>query len=231
MKDGDFILIEFTGRVKLTGEIFDLSSGEEAKREGIYNEKQRYGPGLVVIGAGMSMPGVEEQLKGMEPGEEREFEIPPGKAFGPRDPKLVRIISINNFYKQNMNPVPGAFVNIDGMDCKIKSVSGGRVMVDFNHPLAGRDLLYKVKIVKKLTDLKEKADRLLGYYGLKSENMLDKVKGTLEIRTEKPIPPAFQKLFGQNIKKWIPEIKEIKFSAKEGAEASKEKTEAKKEKA
>lgn len=214
MKEGDFLLIEFLGRVKLTGEIFDLSSEEEAKKAGIYNEKQKYGPGLVVIGAGMTMPGVEEQLKGMKLGDEREFEVPAEKAFGPRNRKLIKIISINNFYKQNMNPVPGAMVSIDNRDCKIKSVSGGRVMVDFNHPLAGKDLLYKARIVKKITDLKEKTDRLLDYYGLEGEKTLDKVKGTLAIKTEKPIPPAYQKVFEQNIKKWIPEIKKMEFSAK-----------------
>jgi len=223
MKEGDFILMEFTGRVKLTGEIFDLSSEEEAKKQGIYNEKQKYGPGLVVIGAKMAMPGVEEQLKEMKPGEEKEFEVPSAKAFGPRNPKLIKIISINNFYKQNLNPVPGAFINIDNRDCKIKTVSGGRVMVDFNHPLAGKDLLYKAKIVKKITDTKEKADKLLDYYGLKCES-LDQEKGIISVKTDKPIPPAFQKIFEQNIKKWIPEIKKIKFSAK--AEAKKAKPEA-----
>ncbi len=213
MKEGDFLLIEFTGRVKLTGEIFDLSSEEEAKKQGIYNEKQKYGPGLVVIGAKMAMPGVEEQLKEMKPGEEREFDVPSGKAFGPRNPKMIKIVSIANFYRQDMNPVPGAMVNIDGRDCRIKTVSGGRVMVDFNHPLAGKDLLYRAKIIKKITDLKEKTDRLLDYYGLKCES-LDQEKGILSVKTDKPIPPSFQKLFEQNIKKWIPEIKKISFSAK-----------------
>ena len=220
MKDGDFILMEFTGRVKLTGEIFDLSSEEEAKKQGIYNEKQKYGPGLVVIGAKMAMPGVEEQLKVMKVGEEKEFDVPSAKAFGPRNPKMIKIMSINNFYRQNMNPVPGAFVNIDGRDCKIKSVSGGRVMVDFNHPLAGKDLLYKARIVKKIVDIKEKADKLLDYYGLKCES-LNREKGILVVKTDKPIPPAYQKIFEQSIKKWIPEIKKINFSAKGKSEAPK----------
>ncbi len=215
MKEGDFILIEFTGRVRLTGEVFDLSSREGARKAGIYNEKHKYGPGLVVIGAGMAVPGVEEQLKDMRPGEEREFEVPSGKAFGPRNPKLIKIISIANFYRQDMNPVPGAFVNIDGRDCRIKTVSGGRVMVDFNHPLAGKDLLYRVRIVRKISDPEEKADRLLDHYGLRCEKALDKEKGILSVKTDKPMPPAFQALFRKNIRKWIPQIREIGFSAKE----------------
>ena len=168
----------------------------------------------------MAMPGVEEKLKEMKPGEEKEFEVPSAKAFGPRNPKMIKIMSINSFYRQNMNPVPGAFVNIDGRDCKIKSVSGGRVMVDFNHPLAGKDLLYKARIVKKIVDIKEKADQLLDYYGLKCES-LNSEKGILAVKTDKPIPPAFQKIFEQNIKKWIPKIKKIKFSAKGKSEALK----------
>ena len=56
------------------------------------------------------------------------------------------------------------------------------------------------------------------------QETLDKAKGVLSLKTDKPIPPAFQKLFEQNLKKWLPEIKKINFSAK--AEAKKAKTEA-----
>ncbi|RLJ09464.1 MAG: peptidylprolyl isomerase, partial [Candidatus Aenigmatarchaeota archaeon] len=138
IKEGSFVEIDYVGRVEGTNEIFDLTSEEVAKKEGIYNPKQKYGPVLVIIGANMIIPGVEEQLKNMKPGEEKEFVVEPKKAFGERNSKLVKVISLMEFKKEKIDPVPGMFITIDGLQAKVQSVSGGRVRVDFNHPLAGK---------------------------------------------------------------------------------------------
>jgi len=209
MQKGDFVEIEFIGRIAATGEVFDVTSAEEAKKAGVYNDKQNYGPALVIIGAGMVVPGVESQLKEMKPGEEREFEVKYEQAFGKRNPKLLKIISRSKFLEKNINPVPGLFVDIDGMQARIRNVSGGRVVVDFNHPLAGRDLKYKVKIVRQIKDALEKVNVLFKHYNLKAEASLK--EGILTVKTEKEMPKPAKELIERLIKKWISEIKEIKF--------------------
>ena len=75
MKEGDFVHIDYVGRLSATGEIFDLTDAELAKKEGIYSEKTRYGPALVIMGAHMVIPGIEKQLLQMKVGEGREFVV------------------------------------------------------------------------------------------------------------------------------------------------------------
>jgi FKBP-type peptidyl-prolyl cis-trans isomerase SlyD len=213
MKKGDFVEIDFVGRLATTGEIFDLTDEEIARKEGVYNPKQKYGPSLVVIGSNMVVPGVEKALESMEPGHEKEFTLPPEEAFGGRDMKLIRIVSMSKFIKEKINPVPGMFVDIDGMQTKVLSVAGGRVRVDFNHPLSGKALKYKVRVVRQITDTLEKARSLIGYYGIKCETSLD--GETLAIETEKPMNEFLKKFTGENVMKWAPEIKNAVFSDKE----------------
>ncbi len=222
MKKGDFLRIEYTGRIAATGELFDTTSEEVAKKENAFNPKQRYGPVLAIIGAGMAVPGVERNLLEMKEGEEREFDVQPSEAFGPRDPSRIRIIALAKFIKEKINPYPGAFVNIDGMDAKIQSVSGGRVRVDFNHPLAGRELHYKLKLLFRIDSVQEKAESMLNHYNLRGEREVKENK--LEITTEQPIQEVIQKMLSESIKKWIPEIKDVKFYVKEASEPKKPET-------
>jgi len=210
MEKGDFVRVDFTGTVKATGDVFDTTSEEEAKRLGISNKDHKYGPVLVIVGAHMVPHGVEDQLKEMKVGEEREFDLSPEKAFGPRSPKLVKIVSISKFRQKNISPVPGIFVDIDNMQAKVRSVSGGRVVVDFNHPLAGRDLHYRLKVVEQVKDPLEKARSFIKYYHIGGEASLK--EGTLTLRMEKPVQQdSFREFLEKSIKEWIPEVKELKI--------------------
>jgi len=213
MKKGDFVEIDFVGRIASTGEIFDLTDEETAKKEGLHNPKHKYKPSLVIIGSNMAVPGVEKALEKMEPGHEKEFSLSPDEAFGGRDMHLIRIVSMAKFIKEKINPVPGMFVDIDGIRTKVLSVAGGRVRVDFNHPLAGRHLLYKVKLVRHITDTLEKVQSLLSYYGVKCDTTLD--SEILTIETEKPMNDFLKKFLSENLMKWIPEVKNITFADKD----------------
>ena len=164
MQKGDFLKVDYTGRVKASGEIFDLTSEEIAKKEKIFDPNNRYGPALVIMGNGMIIPGVEKHLESMKVGEEKKFDVEPNEAFGPRSPKLIRIIPLSKFVENKINPVPGAFLEIDGRNAKIQSVTGGRVRVDFNNPLAGRALSYRIKIVGKIEDKKTQVEEILTYF-------------------------------------------------------------------
>ena len=209
MQEGDFVKIDFTGKVAATGEIFDLTSEEEAKKAGIYSNSRKYGPALVIIGAGITIPGVENQLRTMKVGEEREFNVLPDEAFGSRDPKLIKVLSLAKFREKNINPMPGLFVDIDGHQAKIQAVSGGRVRVDFNHPLAGRELSYRVKIVKQVSDTLQKVRALLEYYTLKPD--IGYGEGKLVVKLDRQTPDFIKKTIEKSITKWIPEIKEVRF--------------------
>jgi hypothetical protein len=116
--------------------------------------------------------------------------------------------------------VPGIFVDIDGMQARIRSVSGGRVVVDFNHPLAGRELHYRLKITAQVTDPQEKVKALIDHYGIKADISLK--EGVLSFETEKPADQFLKGLIEKGIKEWVSEVKEIKFESKQPAEPPKE---------
>ncbi len=158
---GDFVLIEYTLTVKDTGELVETTREDVARAKGVYDERERYGPRLVIVGEGRLVPGLEEALVGRDEGDEFEVTIPPEKAYGQRDPSKVKIYPRRLFERHGIVPEPGRSVEIDGQYAVIRQVTGGRVVVDFNHPLAGRTLHAKVKIVKVLRTVEEKVKHLI----------------------------------------------------------------------
>ena len=140
-----FVKISYTGRIK-DGSVFDTTDKETAEKEKIFDEKRVYRPVPVVIGEKQVLPGLDEELKEMKAGEGKEVMLPPEKAYGQKDPNLIRLVPMKAFKQQNMMPIPGMVIELDGRPAKIQTVSGGRVRVDFNAELAGKTLEYKIKI-------------------------------------------------------------------------------------
>ncbi|HIE34402.1 MAG TPA: peptidylprolyl isomerase [Candidatus Altiarchaeales archaeon] len=140
-----FVRISYTGRIK-EGNIFDTTDKDLAKKEGIFDENRVYKPLSVVVGQGQVIEGLDEVLKDMKKGEKRAVEIPPEKGYGKKDPNLIKLVPLRAFKKEGVRPVPGMPVELDGRIARIQTVSGGRVRVDFNHELAGKTLVYNVKI-------------------------------------------------------------------------------------
>jgi FKBP-type peptidyl-prolyl cis-trans isomerase SlyD len=161
LNEGDFVKVRYTGRVKETGEVFDTTSEEVAKEEGIYDEKVVFKSQPIVIGAGHVLKGLDEALVGAEVGEEKTVEIPPEKGYGLRDPKLIKVVPIKEFKRQGMTPVPGMRIEAEGRMGKIQSVGAGRVRVDFNYELAGKVLEYDVAVEEKINKAEEKIRHLL----------------------------------------------------------------------
>lgn len=94
-------------------------------------------------------------------GKEYELVIPPDKAAGPRDPKLVELHPMREFVKQEIEPRVGLEVTVKNKPAIITAVTAGRVRLDFNNRLAGRTLKYKYRIVEKPTKPAEVVKLLL----------------------------------------------------------------------
>lgn len=160
LKKKDFIEIEFTARTK-DGEIFDSNIKEDLKNANLNVDAK---PFVLSLGEGMFLKGVEDFLIGKpETPASYKIELSPEKAFGNRNSKLVQIMPMRLFKEQNLRPVPGIMFNFDGRIAKVLSVSGGRVIVDFNNPVAGKDVVYEVKVLKKVDDLNEKTKAFLNF--------------------------------------------------------------------
>lgn len=161
MEKGDLVLIDYVG--KQDGEIFDLSNEERAKDEGLYNEDMDYGSVPVLIGEGYVIEGLEEALEDMEAGDEESLEIPSEKAYGKRDSDNIETYPEKEFKKQDVSVRPGDRVMVGNRQGRVLSRSSGRVRIDFNHPLSGKDLEYEVEVIEKVDDDEKKAEKIFDY--------------------------------------------------------------------
>lgn len=208
MKAGDFVNIDYVASVKSSGELFDFTLPEIAKKMGREGD---FKPVTIVIGARHVIPGLDDELTNHKVGDEFDVDIPPEKAFGKRSPKLMQLIPRNKFRKDNINPIPGMRITVNNLPGTVRSASGGRIIVDFNHPLAGKVIHYWVKINKKITSKKEKIESLLKYHGLEDfKTRTTKESVTIVSEQLSDIQKAaLKKEFERHMK-----IKNVKFEAK-----------------
>lgn len=158
---GDFVLIDYVAKVKETGEIFDTTMEDVAKKEKLYKEGEIYEPKLVVIGEGWVLKALDESLPTLELAKTAPVEISPDKAFGNRDPEKIRLVPLRRLLAKNITPQLGARVEFEGKLAIVRTMGAGRVQLDFNPPLAGKTLVYEVTANKKLEAREEKLNALI----------------------------------------------------------------------
>ena len=192
IKKGTFIEINYTGLIKENNKVFDTSYEEIAKKENIFNKNLTYNSIIICIGEHQILPGLDEELENKELGN-YEFEIPPEKAFGKKNPKLMQLVSTANFRKQNIIPYPGLQVNIDGILGIIRTVTPGRAIIDFNHPLSGKNLIYKIEIKRIVTDVKEQLDSLISFYSRKFTTEIKQDEAVIKADLQEKIKEELEK--------------------------------------
>ena len=161
LQKGDFILIDYVAKVKETNEVFDTTKDDVAKKEHLHKEGQIHEPELVVVGEGWVLKALDDSLTAMEVNKPQTVEISPDKGFGQRDPEKIKKVPIKQLYAKEINPVVGARIEYQGKNATIRSVGAGRVLLDFNPPLAGRTLIYDVTVNSKLEKVPEKIGALI----------------------------------------------------------------------
>ncbi|MEA3329558.1 MAG: FKBP-type peptidyl-prolyl cis-trans isomerase [Nanoarchaeota archaeon] len=170
-KKNDFIELEFVGKVK-DGEIFDTNIPEKAKEIGLQIENKHL---IICIGQQMVLPGLDKALEDKQTDNLYTIELPPEHAFKDRKKELIRLMPKHAFTEKKIDPRPGMTLALDQTLVKIISVSGGRILVDFNNPLAGKDITYIFTIKRIVTDIKEKVDGILEFF-LKGQKIEYEVK-------------------------------------------------------
>ena len=161
LKNGDFILIEYTAKVKETDEIFDTTNEETAKKEHLHKEGEIYEPKLIVVGESWMLKPLDESFTTMKLRKAATVEISPDKAFGARDPEKIKRVPLKQLTAKGINPAIGLRIEYGGKNASIRSIGAGRVLLDFNPPLAGKTLVYDVTVQKKLRTKKEKIGALI----------------------------------------------------------------------
>jgi FKBP-type peptidyl-prolyl cis-trans isomerase 2 len=161
IQKSDFIVVDYTGKVKETGEVFDTTSEETAKTNKLYKEGDIYEPRLIVTGEGWLLKALDEALLTFKLNKEETVEIPPEKAFGNRDPEKVKLIPVKRLAARGITPRLGAQIEYDKRLATVRTMGSGRVTLDFNPPLAGKTLVYEVTIQKQLKTAEEKVSALI----------------------------------------------------------------------
>jgi peptidylprolyl isomerase len=133
--EGSIVRVEYAGKLE-DGMVFSASSSDE--------------PLQFRIGDGRIIPGFEQAVIGMKPGETKTVKVPPDQAYGayedgkvhtiPRD-KFPSDVQIGQQYKSNQNA--------DGPETlTVVKIAEDQVTVDANHPLAGREVTFDIKLLE-----------------------------------------------------------------------------------
>lgn len=133
----DTVKVHYTGRLA-DGTMFDQSPDDR--------------PLLFILGGKEVITGFDEAVKGMYQGESKTVTIPCEKAYGPSKPELVEEVDRGLIGKEVALTVGGQLeiTNQDGSKFRVmvRAVSDDRVTLDANHPLAGQDLVFDIKLLE-----------------------------------------------------------------------------------
>ncbi len=148
VKKGDKIKVEYTGKLE-DGQVFDTSEGKQ--------------PLEFEVGAGKIIKGFDNAVIGMKKGEEKEITLKPEEAYGDPNPKLLQKIPREKL-PEGQEPKPGMMLAMKTPDgrqvpVKIKEVSDKDITIDLNHPLAGKTLNFKIKVVDIGSGSEEKKEK------------------------------------------------------------------------
>lgn len=161
IKKGDFVLINYTGSIKETNEIFDTTIEEVSKNERMYKDGEIYEAKLIVVGEGWILKALDESIPNFKLEKTASVEIPPDQAFGNRDPEKVKMVPLRRLTARGVTPRVGMRIEYDGKPAIVRTLGAGRVQLDFNPVLAGKTLVYQVTIQKKLNTRNQKIEALI----------------------------------------------------------------------
>jgi len=137
VKSGDKVKVHYHGRLN-NGETFDKSEGRE--------------PLEFEVGSGMVIKGFDDGVTGMSVGEKKTVTIPFNEAYGPKNPEMIIDMPKNRFPKDMELEVGMALAMSDGQgqqfEVVVTQIKEDSVVLDANHPLAGKDLIFDLELVE-----------------------------------------------------------------------------------
>ena len=147
VKEGDQVLVDYTGRLE-NGTVFDTSVRDVAIETGVYNPNRDYQPIEFTVGAGQMIKGFDSGVVGMTVGEEKTLTLPPEDAYGVHREDMVQTVPVEELSAVGITPVIGEKLTTSlGQVGTITDVTNTSVVIDFNHRLSGKTLIFDVKLV------------------------------------------------------------------------------------
>lgn len=186
---GDFIKLSYTAKLE-DGTIIDTTAKEVAEKHGIFNENVRYEDIYVVVGEGHVLKGLDEDLEGKEVGYKGTVIVPPEKAFGNYDHGKKEVLSITRFTEK---PKVGQRVRVGDKMGIVERIIGRKVLVDYNHPYAGKTVVFEYEIKEKVEKVEDKLRALFKIYtGVNVKDVVVKDrKATVEVSADSYLNQLF----------------------------------------
>jgi FKBP-type peptidyl-prolyl cis-trans isomerase 2 len=135
---------------------------------------------------------------------------------------MVKFIPLARFKEQNIDPFPGAVINIGELRGRIASMDGGRVKVDFNHPLAGKTLVYDLAVKGMVEQQDEKVKSLVFYFTGLEDVDVKVADGAADISILKDVDVVrpVKSMIAENAMKWCG-VRAVRFVETFGPKAEK----------
>ena len=215
---GSLILVDYTSKVKDTGEVFETTIEEDAKKHSLHDSTVKYQPKLVSVGESWVVKGLDEALGKTSVGDKKTVEISPDKGFGERDAGKVRMIPLRKLGEDAEKVSIGDTVEVDNKKGVVRFIGSGRVQIDYNHRFAGKTVLYDINVLKELKTDDEKASGILKrYLPVQDDKILFKKTGnTLDITIPEEMfradgLHAIKHFVQTDVFKFIPALEQVNF--------------------
>mgnify|MGYP001422374877 FL=1 len=177
---GSLILVDYVAKVKDTGKVFETTIEEEAKKHSLHDPNIKYQPKLISVGESWILKAVDEALEKTSVGDKKTIEVTPAKGFGERDPGKVRKIPLRKLGEDAEKVSIGDTIEVDNKKGLVRFIGAGRVQIDYNHPFAGKTILYDINVSKELKSDDEKTMGVLKrWIPVKDEKILFKKTGNI----------------------------------------------------
>lgn|SRR3989338_2935466 len=144
-KKGDVVSVDYVGTLQ-NGTLFDTSMEAEAAKGGIAL-RDSYEPLSFTVGGGEMIAGFDNAVVGMKINETKTITFQPAQAYGEMDKTRILAVPIANIQSDGRNVTIGGFVYTpSGARGIISGINGTDALIDFNHPLAGKTLIFTITV-------------------------------------------------------------------------------------
>ena len=204
-KESDFVKIEFD--IYANNKLVQTTNEKLGKEANL--QIKDYHPQTIVLGKSFILKALDDAIIKEDNGE---LELKPDEAYGNRKKDYIKTFPKSAFDEHKLKPVVGITYDFNGMYGTVKSVTGGRIMVDFNNPLAGKNIKLNYKVLSRVDDMAEKISVIM-------ETVLRIPRNLFEISvTDKNItlkaPPQFagmEEMLSKTFKETISDYKDYKL--------------------
>lgn len=142
----DTVTVDYTGWLD-DGTVFDTSNETVAREAGIYDINNTYVPISFMVGAGEVIDGFDTAVVGLKANESRNITLAPDQAYGDYDASLIQPVNLTLLQENGIDPQVNDTLYYGTEPVTVYAIPNNTtVLIDFNHPLAGKTLHFEVTV-------------------------------------------------------------------------------------